>query len=132
MTLTFPVGPLVPRGHRVRAAAVDPARAAGAVPRRRDREPEPEGSAAPPRPWHSVVAAALGVTAVATVVAGPVGTGVTLLVAATAFGLARWRGDAFAARFLVGTAGVSPVIASVLLSTGPCGAPPTATSGIRS
>ena len=119
VTLTFPSDRWYRAGIAFGLLLLIPLALLALVPRRRDREPEPEGSAAPPRPWHSVVAAALGVTAVATVVAGPVGTGVTLLVAATAFGLARWRGDAFAARFLVGTAGVSLVIASVLLSTGP-------------
>ncbi|QCQ93996.1 DUF3367 domain-containing protein [Rhodococcus sp. SGAir0479] len=87
--------------------------------RRRSAAGASEPKAVPPRPWHSVVAAAVGVVAVATVVAGPVGTAVTVLAGAAAVGLSWWRGEAFAARFLVGTAGVSLVIASVLLSTGP-------------
>lgn len=89
------------------------------VPRRRAPDVGPPEPGTAPRPWHSVAAAALGVVAVATVVTGPVGTAVTVLVAAAALGLSWWRGNAFAARFLVGTAGVSLVIASVLLSTGP-------------
>ncbi|CAM3173734.1 alpha-(1-_3)-arabinofuranosyltransferase [Prescottella defluvii] len=88
------------------------------VPRRRaDRGSAPQVT--PPRPWRSVVAAAVGVVAVATVVAGPVGTLVTVGVAAGALGLSRWRGPAFAARVLVGVAGVSSALAAVLLSTGP-------------
>ncbi|WP_370654825.1 alpha-(1-_3)-arabinofuranosyltransferase family protein [Prescottella sp. R16] len=73
----------------------------------------------PPHPYRSVVAGFAGVLAVATVVAGPVGSLVTLLVAAGATGLTWWRGNAFAARVLVGGAGVSLTAASVLLSTGP-------------
>ncbi|WP_347563595.1 alpha-(1-_3)-arabinofuranosyltransferase family protein [Rhodococcus sp. ABRD24] len=86
------------------------------VPRRRTPDLE---QWAPPRPWKSVVAGFVGVMAVVTIVAGPVGTGVALLVAAGSAGLARWRGPAFSARVLVGVAGTSAALAAVLLSTGP-------------
>ncbi|WP_421958312.1 DUF3367 domain-containing protein [Prescottella subtropica] len=76
-----------------------------------------------PRTYRSAVAGFVGVLAVATLVAGIVGSVVTLLVAAGAAALTRWRGNTFAARVLVGTAGASLTVASVLLSTGPWRAP---------
>jgi len=114
VTLTFPSDRWYRAGIAFGLLLLIPLALLALVPRRRTRELGPA-----PRPWRSLVVAALGVVAVATVVAGPVGTLVTVLVAAGALGLSRWRGTAFAARFLVGTAGMSVVIASVLLSTGP-------------
>jgi arabinofuranan 3-O-arabinosyltransferase len=114
VTLTFPSDRWYRAGIAFGLLLLIPLALLALVPRRRERDSGPA-----PRPWHSVIAAFVGVTAVATLVAGIVGTGVTVLIAAAAFGLARWRGDAFAARFLVGTAGVSLVIAAALLSTGP-------------
>ncbi|WP_206612355.1 alpha-(1-_3)-arabinofuranosyltransferase [Prescottella agglutinans] len=114
VTLTFPSDRWYRAGIAFGLLLLIPLALLALVPRRRTREPGPA-----PRPWRSAVAAAGGVLAVATVVAGPVGTLVTVLVAAGALGLSRWRGPAFAARVLVGTAGVSVVTASVLLSTGP-------------
>lgn len=114
VTLTFPSDRWYRAGLAFGLLLLIPLVLLALVPRRRTPDVGPA-----PRPWRSLVAAAVGVLAVATVVAGPVGTLVTVLVAAGALGLSRWRGTAFAARFLVGTAGVSLVIASVLLSTGP-------------
>ncbi|MFM1730786.1 alpha-(1-_3)-arabinofuranosyltransferase [Prescottella soli] len=114
VTLTFPSDRWYRAGLAFGLLLLIPLALLALVSRRRTPELGPA-----PRPWRSVVAAAVGVTAVATVVAGPVGTLVTVLVAAGALGLSWWRGPAFAARFLVGTAGVSVAIASVLLSTGP-------------
>ncbi|PTR23516.1 arabinofuranan 3-O-arabinosyltransferase [Rhodococcus sp. OK519] len=114
VTLTFPSDRWYRAGIAFGLLLLIPLVLLAAAARRRERETGPA-----PRPWHSVVAAAVGVGAVATLVAGPVGTATAVLVAAAALGLSRWRGQAFAARVLVGVAGVSTVIASALLSTGP-------------
>ncbi|WP_442239834.1 alpha-(1-_3)-arabinofuranosyltransferase domain-containing protein [Rhodococcus sp. TAF43] len=114
VTLEFPTDRWYRAGIAFGLALLIPLLLLALVPRRRTRDLGPT-----PRPWRSVVAASFGVVAVATVVAGPVGTLVTVLVAAAALGLSRWRGPSFAARVLVGVAGVSSVLAAVLLSTGP-------------
>ncbi|WP_206615835.1 alpha-(1-_3)-arabinofuranosyltransferase [Rhodococcus xishaensis] len=114
VTLTFPTDRWYRAGIAFGLLLLIPLALLALVPRRRATDPGP-----PPRPWRSTWAAALGVVAVAGVVAGPVGAATALGVAACALGLSRWRGAVFAVRVMAATAGLSLVTASVLLSTGP-------------
>ncbi|MEV0028844.1 alpha-(1-_3)-arabinofuranosyltransferase [Nocardia sp. NPDC050793] len=72
----------------------------------------------PPRPWRSRIVGALGLTAAATIIAGPVGAALTVAGFAAIHFAARET-----ARYLAAVAGLSTAISAAALSTGPWRAP---------
>lgn len=76
-----------------------------------------------PRTWRSVTIAFAGLLVSSTIVAGPVGAALTLLLSALAATATRLRGNAFASRALVGVAGTAATLSAAILSTGPWRSP---------
>ncbi|MFC4604129.1 alpha-(1-_3)-arabinofuranosyltransferase domain-containing protein [Rhodococcus kronopolitis] len=119
VTLTFPTDRWYRLGIAVGLLALLPLLLTALWPRRR-----PAGDPGPaPRTWHSVTVGYLGVLALATLAAGPVGTLVVFAVTGLAAAVWRRRGLAPAARTLVGLAGVGTGLSALLLSTGPWRSP---------
>ncbi|WP_245673141.1 alpha-(1-_3)-arabinofuranosyltransferase [Nocardia lijiangensis] len=100
------------RGRRVRGASTDPETA------REDTAALAVTPVGPPHPWHNRIVGALGLTAAATIIAGPVGTALTVAGVAAARFAARHT-----ARSLAAIAGLGTAISAAALSTGPWRAP---------
>lgn len=121
VTLTYPTDRWYRLGIGVGLLALVPLLALAVWPRLRPRTDDGLGPA--PRTWRSVTVGYLGVLALATLVAGPVGTLVATAVTALAVAVGVRRSPATAARVLVGIAGAGTALSAVLLSTGPWRSP---------